>query len=110
MKTGPGYLVQVYLVQIYGMSIFMKCEDLVLKFCFASFGFVSTGFASSGFVSFRLVRFIRFDFVSYFTGTHNYEVCTAVAHCFRNILDVMVLENVNLSSGKIIIRAFAIMV
>jgi hypothetical protein len=23
-----------------------------------------------------------------------YEVCTAVAHCFPNILDVMVLENI----------------
>jgi hypothetical protein len=58
VKTGPGYLVQIYLVQIYGMSIFMKCEDLVLKFGF-----------DFGFVSFRLVSF-RFDFVSHFTGTH----------------------------------------
>jgi hypothetical protein len=29
------------------------------------------------------------------------EVCTAVARCFPNILDVIVLENVNLSSDKI---------
>jgi hypothetical protein len=33
--------------------------------------------------------------------SNNYEVCTAVAHCFPNILDVMVLENVNLSEDKI---------
>jgi hypothetical protein len=32
--------------------------------------------------------------------SNNYEVCTAVAHCFPNILDVMVLENINLSSDK----------
>jgi hypothetical protein len=25
----------------------------------------------------------------------NYEVCTAVARCFPNIIDVMVLENIN---------------
>jgi hypothetical protein len=31
----------------------------------------------------------------------NYEVCTAVARCFPNILDVIVLENVNLFSDKI---------
>jgi hypothetical protein len=34
-------------------------------------------------------------------GSNNYEICTAVAHYFPNILDIMVLENVNLSSGKI---------
>ena len=28
-------------------------------------------------------------------------VCTAVARCFPNILDAMVLENLNLSSDKI---------
>jgi hypothetical protein len=28
---------------------------------------------------------------------NNYEVCKAVVRCFPNILDVMVLENVNLS-------------
>jgi hypothetical protein len=26
---------------------------------------------------------------------NNYEVCTAVAHCFPNILDVIVLEIIN---------------
>ena len=31
---------------------------------------------------------------------NNYEVCKAVALCFRNILDVMVLENMNLSSDR----------
>jgi hypothetical protein len=30
-----------------------------------------------------------------------YEVCTAVAHCFPNILDAVVLENINLSEDKI---------
>jgi hypothetical protein len=33
--------------------------------------------------------------------SNNYEVCTAVARCFPNDLDVMVLGNVNLSSDKI---------
>jgi hypothetical protein len=32
---------------------------------------------------------------------NNHEVCAAVARCFRNILDVIVLENINLSSDKI---------
>jgi hypothetical protein len=31
---------------------------------------------------------------------NNYEVCTAVALCFPNILGVMVLEDVNLSEDK----------
>jgi hypothetical protein len=31
----------------------------------------------------------------------SYEVCAAVARCFPNILDVMVFENVNLSSDEI---------
>jgi hypothetical protein len=34
-------------------------------------------------------------------GSYNYEVCTAVAHCFPNILDAIVLENINLSEDKI---------
>jgi hypothetical protein len=33
--------------------------------------------------------------------SNNYEVCTAVAHCFPNILDVIALENINLSQDKI---------
>jgi hypothetical protein len=33
--------------------------------------------------------------------SNNYEVCTAVALCFPNILGIMVLENVNLSEDKI---------
>jgi hypothetical protein len=32
---------------------------------------------------------------------NNYEVCTVLAPCIPNILDVMVLENINLSAGKI---------
>jgi hypothetical protein len=32
--------------------------------------------------------------------SNNYEVCTAVALCFPNILDVMVFENINLSSDR----------
>jgi hypothetical protein len=31
---------------------------------------------------------------------NNYEVCTAVAHCFPDILDVMILTNINLSSDR----------
>jgi hypothetical protein len=34
--------------------------------------------------------------------SNDYEVCTAVALCFPNILGVMVLENVNLSEDKIV--------
>jgi hypothetical protein len=33
--------------------------------------------------------------------SNNYEVCTAVALYFPNILDIMVLQNVNLSEDKI---------
>jgi hypothetical protein len=33
--------------------------------------------------------------------SNDYEACTAVAHCFPNILDIMVLENINLSEDKI---------
>jgi hypothetical protein len=33
--------------------------------------------------------------------SNNYEVCTAVAHCFQNILVAIVLENINLSEDKI---------
>jgi hypothetical protein len=32
--------------------------------------------------------------------SNNCEICTAVALCFPNILDVMVLENMNLSSDR----------
>jgi hypothetical protein len=32
--------------------------------------------------------------------TNKYEVYKAVVRCFPNILDIMVLENVNLSSDK----------
>jgi hypothetical protein len=32
---------------------------------------------------------------------NNYEVCTAVVLCFPNILEVMVLENLNLSYDKL---------
>jgi hypothetical protein len=34
-------------------------------------------------------------------GGNNYDVCTAVARCFPNILDSTVLENINLSEDKI---------
>jgi hypothetical protein len=33
--------------------------------------------------------------------SNNHEVCTAVVHCFPNILDAIVLENMNLSEDKI---------
>jgi hypothetical protein len=33
--------------------------------------------------------------------SNNYEVCTAVARCFPNILDVMILENINLSEDEV---------
>jgi hypothetical protein len=33
--------------------------------------------------------------------SNNYEICTAVAHCFPNILDAIVLENINLFEDKI---------
>jgi hypothetical protein len=32
--------------------------------------------------------------------SNKYEVCTAVAHCFPNILNAIVLENINLSEDK----------
>jgi hypothetical protein len=33
---------------------------------------------------------------------NNYEVCTAVAHCYPNSLDAIVPENINLSEDKIL--------
>jgi hypothetical protein len=33
--------------------------------------------------------------------SNNYEVCTALAHCFPNILDAIVLKNINLFEDKI---------
>jgi hypothetical protein len=33
--------------------------------------------------------------------SNNYEICTAVAHCFPNILDAIVFENINLFEDKI---------
>jgi hypothetical protein len=33
--------------------------------------------------------------------SNNYEVYTAVACCFPNILDAMVIENINLSEDEI---------
>jgi hypothetical protein len=33
--------------------------------------------------------------------SNNYEVCTVVAHCFPNILDAIVIENINLFEDKI---------
>jgi hypothetical protein len=32
--------------------------------------------------------------------SNNYEVCTAVARCFPNIIDVMILENIKLWSSE----------
>jgi hypothetical protein len=32
--------------------------------------------------------------------SNNYEVCTVVARCFPNILEVMVLENIDLSEDR----------
>jgi hypothetical protein len=33
--------------------------------------------------------------------SNNHEVCTAVAHCFPNTFDAIVIENINLSEDKI---------
>jgi hypothetical protein len=32
--------------------------------------------------------------------SNNYEICTAAAHCFQNILDAIVLENINILKIK----------
>jgi hypothetical protein len=34
------------------------------------------------------------------TRSNTYEVCTAVAHCFPDILDAIFLENINVSEKK----------
>jgi hypothetical protein len=33
--------------------------------------------------------------------SNDYDICTAVAHCFPDILDAIVLENINFSEDKI---------
>jgi hypothetical protein len=33
--------------------------------------------------------------------SNNYEICTAVARCFPNILDAILFENINLFEDKI---------
>jgi hypothetical protein len=49
-----------------------------------------------------LEKICRKNYKNHFRG-NNYEVCTAAARCFPNTcsLEVMVLENVNLSSDRI---------
>jgi hypothetical protein len=45
-------------------------------------------------------HFQKKNYKNYLTS-NNYEVCTAVALCFPNILDAMVIENINLSEDRI---------
>jgi hypothetical protein len=45
-------------------------------------------------------KFAEKNYKNHFRS-NNYEVCTAVAHCYPNILDAIVLENINLSEDKI---------
>jgi hypothetical protein len=61
------------------------------------------GFKDIGFILFiknGLKKICIKNYENYLIS-NNYDVSTAVAHCFPNILDVMVLENVNLSEDKI---------
>jgi hypothetical protein len=48
-----------------------------------------------------LEKFLQEKKCKYHLRRNNYEVYTAVARCFPNIFDVMVLENINLSEDKI---------
>jgi hypothetical protein len=57
------------------------------------------GIGSILFLKSGLEKFCRKNYKNH-PRSNNYEVCTAVARCFPNILDVMVLENVNLSSDR----------
>jgi hypothetical protein len=57
------------------------------------------GMGSISFLKNDLKKFCRKNYKNHLRS-NNYEVCTAVALCFPNILDVMVLENRNLSSGR----------
>jgi hypothetical protein len=54
-------------------------------------------FKGRGSISFFLKNGLKIFCRKYYENnlrSNNYVVCTAVAHCIPNILDVMVLENV----------------
>jgi hypothetical protein len=52
------------------------------------------GIGSILFLKNGLKKFCRKNYKNHLRR-NNYEVCTAVAHCFPNILDAIVLENIN---------------
>jgi hypothetical protein len=52
------------------------------------------GIGSILFLKNGLKKFCRKNYKNHLEG-NNYEVYTAVARCFPNILDVIVLENIN---------------
>jgi hypothetical protein len=72
-----------------------------LCICFALRDYIKfKGIRSISFLKNGLKKFCRKNYKNH-PKRNNYEVCTAVARYFLNILDVMVLENINLSSDKI---------
>jgi hypothetical protein len=52
------------------------------------------GIGSILFLKNGLKKFCRKNYKNHLRR-NNYEVCTAVARCFPNVLDVIVLENIN---------------
>jgi hypothetical protein len=57
------------------------------------------GIGSILFLKNGLKKFCRKNYQNHLRS-NNYEVCTAVALYFPNILDVLVLQNINLSSDR----------
>jgi hypothetical protein len=53
-----------------------------------------------GIGSILFLKYFAEKTIKIISEVNNHEVCTAVALCFPNILDVMVLENINLSSDR----------
>jgi hypothetical protein len=56
---------------------------------------VFKGIGSILFLKNGLKKFCRKNYKNHLRR-NNYEVCTAVARCFPNILDGIILENINL--------------
>jgi hypothetical protein len=57
------------------------------------------GIGSILFLKNSLKTFCRKNYENHLRS-NNYEVCTAVALCFPNILGVMVIQNINVSSDR----------
>jgi hypothetical protein len=81
-------------------QLYVKGDNRQISFPAAIFKFhLLKGIGSILFLKNVLKKICRKNYKNHLRS-NNYEVCTAVALCCPNILDVMVLENINLSSDK----------